>query len=95
MSPLPFLLTNQFIKNMSQNKNHKVIRVTKCGSYLFFVKCVRDEAKKSLFEAKNIVDSLLKNEPAGTLLLNESSITVKQWEKIVKLMKNDLEWEYV
>lgn len=80
---------------MSQNKNHKVIRVTKCGSYLFFVKCVRDEAKKSLFEAKNIVDSLLKNEPAGTLLLNESSITVKQWEKIVKLMKNDLEWEYV
>ena len=80
---------------MSENKNHKVIRITKCSAYLFFVKCVKDEAKKSLIEAKNIVDSLVKNEPAGTLLLNESSITVKQWEKIVKLMKDDLEWEYV
>lgn len=80
---------------MSENKNHKIVRVTKCGSYLFFVKCVKDESKKSLYEAKNIVDSLLKSEPTGTLLLNESSITVKQWEKIVKLMKDDLEWEYV
>ena len=43
-----FLLTNQFIKNMAENKNHKIVRVTKCGSYLFFVKCVKDEAKKRL-----------------------------------------------
>lgn len=80
---------------MSENKNHKIVRVTKCNAYLFFVKCVKNETKKSLFEAKNIVDSLLKNESTGTLLLNESSITVKQWEKIVKLMKDELEWEYV
>lgn len=90
-----FLLTNQFIKNMAENKNHKIVRVTKCSAYLFFVKCVKEQSHKSLIEAKNIVDSLLKNEPAATLLLNESSITVKQWEKIVKLMKDDLEWEYV
>lgn len=90
-----FLLINQFIKNMSENKNHKVIRVTKCNAYLFFVKCIKEQSHKSLIEAKNIADSLLKNEPAGTLLLNESSIAVKQWEKIVKLMKDDLKWEYV
>ena len=77
------------------NKNHKVVRVTKCGAYLLFVKNVKEQAKKSLYEAKNIVDSLIHSESAGTLLLNESSITVKQWEKIVKLMKDELEWEYV
>lgn len=81
---------------MSENKNHKIVRVTKCVAYLFFIKCIKEQTHKSLYEAKNIADSLLKkNGTAGTLLLNESSITVKQWEKIVKLMKDELEWEYV
>lgn len=37
--------------------------------------------------SENIVDSLFKNgQSVGTLLLNESSITPKEWEKIVKLV---------
>jgi hypothetical protein len=31
----------------------------------------------------------------GTLLLNESSITPEQWEKIIQYPELEIKWEYV
>ena len=79
-------------------ENKRVI-VTKCSNKLHFVKAIMDVTHKSLFESKNIADSIVKGNPLdgyeyGTLLLNESSITPEQWEKIVNLCP-DVKFEYV
>lgn len=78
---------------------NKRIRLTKCGSKLYFVKTIKEVTGKSLLESKNIADSIVKYNGLhdfeyGTLLLNESSITPKQWEKIANLCP-DVEFEYV
>ena len=58
-----------------------------------------DVTGKSLLESKNIADSIVKCNGLhyyeyGTLLLNESSITPEQWEKIANLCQ-DVKFEYV
>lgn len=84
---------------------NKIVKIKKCTFKLTFVKAIKDVTKKSLLECKNIADSVMKSKYAastgtsyyeyGTLLLNESSITVEQWEKIAEAMDSDLEWEYI
>jgi hypothetical protein len=78
---------------------NKRIKLTKCEARLHFVKTIMEVTSKSLFESKNIVDSIVKcnglhDYEYGTLLLNESSITPEQWEKIANLCR-DVEFEYV
>ena len=78
---------------------NKRIRLTKCESKLHFVKAIMDVTHKSLCESKNIADSIAKTKGLhsyeyGTLLLNESSITPEQWEKIVNLCP-DVQFVYV
>lgn len=78
------------------NENHKRVKVTECNSKLHFVKSIMDVTKKSLFESKNIADSLVCNGcSTGVLLLNESSITVEQWDNIVAMLGEGIKWEYV
>ena len=79
-----------------QNQNHKIVRITKCKSMLNFVHAVKCCTHKSLLESKNIVCALWNNgNSAGTLLLNEGSITVEQWEAIAQQAGNNITWEYV
>ncbi len=78
---------------------NKRIKLTKCTSKLYFVKAIMDVTGKSLRESKNIADSIarpngLHGYEYGTLLLNESSITPEQWEKIANLCP-DVKFEYV
>lgn len=78
---------------------NKRIRLTKCEAKLHFVKAIKDVTGKSLLESKNIADSVAKSKGLhgyeyGTLLLNESSITPEQWEKIANLCP-DVRFEYV
>ena len=74
-----------------------VIKVTKCNSRLQFVSQIKNVTHKSLLESKNIADSVWDGKrTTGTLCLNESSITVDQWLKIVEpFSKNEFEWEIV
>lgn len=85
---------------------NRVIRITHCSYKLLLVKKVAEVTKKPLLECKNIIDSVIRvnNNPShrmnnylyGTLCLNESSITPKQWQVIASSFKNtDLDWEYV
>jgi len=82
---------------------HKRILVTHCNSKLLLVKCIVQNTKKSLFEAKSIADTLMgtDNKCNGTLLLNESSMTPEQWEAVVTQYDNTescndhIEWNYV
>ena len=79
-----------------QNPNHKIVRLTKCTALLWFVKAIKENTGKSLYESKNIANALWKDgKQSGTLLLNESSITVEQWEAIAQQAGNDITWEYV
>lgn len=78
---------------------NKRVKLTKCEAKLHLVKTIKDVTGKSLLESKNIVDSLVKpnglhDYEYGTLLLNESSITPEQWEKIANLCP-DVKFEYV
>lgn len=81
---------------------NKRIRLTKCEIKLHFVKTIKEVTGKSLLESKNIADSIVKPKgytyldgyEYGTLLLNESSITPEQWEKIANLCP-DVKFEYV
>jgi len=82
---------------------HKRVKVTKCSSKLLLVKRIKQRTRKSLYEAKCIVDQIVpsysSHQEPGVLLLNESSITPEQWEHIVedyqKYAHEKLEWEYV
>lgn len=78
---------------------NKRIKLTKCSHKLQFVKAIMDVTHKSLRESKNVADSIVKPKGLngyeyGTLLLNESSITPEQWEKITNLCP-DIKFEYV
>lgn len=81
---------------------NKRIKLTKLEAKLHFVKAIKEVTGKSLFESKNIADSIAKPRTNtgfrgyeyGTLLLNESSITPEQWEKIVSLCP-DVKFDYV
>lgn len=77
---------------------HKRVKITNCPGILLFVKAIKESTGKSLLECRNIVDLIrVKNDPTklnGILLLNESSITPKQWKEIAKNTP-DLKWEYV
>ena len=77
---------------------NKRVKLTNCNGKLQFVKAIKDVTGKSLLESKNIADSVAKSKGLhgyeyGTLLLNESSITPEQWEKIVNLC--NVKFEYV
>lgn len=78
---------------------NKRIKLTKCEAKLHFVKTIMKVTGKSLLESKNVADSIVKPKGLngyeyGTLLLNESSITPEQWEKIANLCP-DVKFEYV
>lgn len=78
---------------------NKRVKLTNCKNILRFVKAIMDVTGKSFLESKNIARSLVKplglgDYEYGTLLLNESSITPKQWEKITNLCP-DVKFEYV
>ena len=87
------------------NENHKRVAIFYCSNKLLFVKAIKEVTGKSLLEAKNIADSVIElryNEITGkleyqygVLLLNESSITPKQWEQIVQYPGLEIKWEYV
>lgn len=80
--------------------SNKRVKITTCESKLRFVKAIKEATGKSLYESKNIADSVVTIVPGflkyrcGTLLLNESSITPEQWEEIAQNVP-DLKWEYV
>lgn len=82
---------------------NKVVKVTKCEAKLLFVAHIKEVTHKNLYEAKCIADSLIiwkdgEQTSVGTLLLNESSVTPKQWEAIVEQCNATsvgLEWHYV
>lgn len=82
---------------------NKTVKVTNCDGKLQFVKAIMNNTNKSLFESKRIADSLImyssnNMKSVGTLLLNESSITPKQWEAIVEQCNATnarLKWHYV
>lgn len=71
--------------------SNKRVKITACESKLQFAKAIKEATDKSLYEVKNIVDSVV---PDGILLLNESSILPEQWEQIAKNCPN-IKWEYV
>ncbi len=79
---------------------NKRVKLTNCSNKLRFVKAIMDVTGKSLYDSKNIADSIarpngLRNSyEYGILLLNESSITPEQWEKIANLCP-DVKFEYV
>jgi len=78
---------------------NKRVKLTNCDHKLQFVKAIMDVTHKSLLESKNIADSVAKSKGLhgyeyGTLLLNESSITPEQWEKIANLCP-DVKFDYV
>lgn len=79
---------------------HKRIKIISCPAKLQFVKTIMNATGKSLLEAKNIADSVIKYNwheekyDYGTLLLNESSITPIEWEEIAENTPG-LKWEYV
>lgn len=86
----------------------KRVRVDECNSKLLLIKCVKECARKSLYESKCIVDQIVpspsSHQEPGVLLLNESSITPEQWEHIVEIYqtkqiseseKGQLIWCYV
>lgn len=78
---------------------NKRVKLTNCNHILQFVKTIMDVTGKSLLESKNIADSIVKPKGLngyeyGILLLNESSITPEQWEKIANLCP-DVKFEYV
>lgn len=87
------------------NENHKRVAIFYCSNKLLFVKAIKEVTGKSLLEAKNIADSVIKPHydeitgkseyQYGTLLLNESSITPEQWEKVVQYPGLEIKWEYV
>ena len=87
---------------------NKRIKLTKCRLPLHLVKAIRDVTKKSLLECKNIIGLMITpyfeettgnyKYKYGILLLNESSITPEQWEKITQhpnFIKSETEFEYV
>lgn len=81
---------------------NKRIKLTKCAGKLQFVKAIMEVTKKSLLESKNIADLMVIpgafEHKFGTLLLNESSITPEQWEKITQhpdFIAASVEFEYV
>lgn len=80
---------------------NKRVKLTKCSNKLQFVKAIVDVTGKSLYDSKNIADSIAKpnglhsSYEYGILLLNESSITPEQWEKIVSLCPDILNFDYV
>lgn len=79
---------------------NKRVKITNCKNILRFVKAIMDVTGKSLYDSKNIADSIVRpnglrsSYEYGTLLLNESSITPEQWEKIANLCP-DVKFEYV
>jgi len=84
--------------------NRKRVKLLLCKSKLRLVKAIKENCRKSLLDAKNIVDCVVTLDRSsselfaykyGILLLNESSITPSQWEKISEQMGEDLQWEYV
>ena len=83
------------------NENHKRVAILDCPAKLQFVKAIMKSTGKSLLEAKNIVDSVINYDwhaskyVYGTLLLNESSITPEQWEKLIQYPELEIKWEYV
>lgn len=78
---------------------NKRIKLTKLEAKLQFVKAIMEVTHKSLFDSKNIADSIAKSNGLngyeyGILLLNESSITQEEWEEIVKRCP-DVEFKYI
>ena len=78
---------------------NKRVKLTNCKNILRFVKAIMDVTHKSRLESINIANSVAKPKGLngyeyGTLLLNESSITPEQWEKIANLCP-DVKFEYV
>lgn len=83
---------------------HKRVKIVSCENKLSFIRAIYETTGKSLLESKNIADLMVRPKfdsvnqfigyEYGTLLLNESSVTPTQWEKIVSIV-NDLKWEYV
>lgn len=71
---------------------NKRVKIIDCDSKSRFVKAIMEATGKSLLESRDIVPGFLKYRH-GTLLLNESSITPEQWEKITQDVP-DLKWEY-
>lgn len=83
----------------------KRVNIIDCQNKLKFVKAIKENTNKSLLEAKNIADAVVKltlkngeyKTVCGILLLNESSITEEQWEAIAQDMEKDkdFKWKYV
>lgn len=78
---------------------NKRVKITACESKLQFAKAIKEATDKSLYEVKNIVDSVVDSVvpgfcKGGILLLNESSILPEQWEEIAKNCPY-VKWEYV
>ena len=82
---------------------NKRIKITNCEGKLQFVKAIKEVTGKSLFECKNIADLIVipngvSGYKYGILLLNESSITPEQWEKITQhsdFIAANIKFEYV
>lgn len=88
---------------------NKIVKIKKCPSFLLFVKAIKEATGKSLLESRNIASSVAKpvvrngevHHEYGVLLLNESSITQRQWLSISDFMDSHkidnlkFEWEYV
>lgn len=84
---------------------NKRVKILDCPRKIPFVKAIEACTGKSLLEAKNIADSVIRlhynditgktEHQYGTLLLNESSITPEQWEEIIQYPEVEIKWEYV
>ena len=80
---------------------NKRVKLLDCPGKLQFVKAIKEVTGKSLLEAKNIADTVINYDwhaakyVYGTLLLNESSITPEQWEKVIQYPNLEIKWEYV
>ena len=72
------------------NKNHKRVRVIKCHDQLKFAESIKNATGKFVSDATAIA----KATTGGVLLLNESSIMPKEWEKIANQLENLLERVY-
>lgn len=73
-------------------RNQVLIKSFKSNEAKILVaKCMHDVSKRPIEECRNILNAIT---PHGVILLNENSITVKQWQEIATKCTNLMSWEY-
>lgn len=85
-------LYKRLMSNITNDPVHARVKITHCENKLRLIKAIIETTHMPLISAKNIVDNTVNG---GILLLNESSITLYEWEIIAKSQSSNIKWTYV